>query len=106
MNLVLPGNLSSIAKTFVRFQVHSAVTMNGTIFWDVTLYGLVEAYRSFGGTYRFHLEGRRISRASSKQSSASTTLHGVTFQNMIFAESFVLLVVIFTLHVLSIVCKL
>jgi hypothetical protein len=33
---------------------------------NVTLCSLVEACRHFGGTYFLHLEGRRVSKASSK----------------------------------------
>jgi hypothetical protein len=31
-------------KYFVRFEVLTALTMKCTIFWDVTLYNLIEVY--------------------------------------------------------------
>jgi hypothetical protein len=39
------------------------VDQKSTIFWDITPCSPLEVNRLFGGTYRLHLQGRRISRA-------------------------------------------
>jgi hypothetical protein len=44
--------------------------MKSTIFWDITLCSPLNVNRRFGGTYRLHLQGRRISWARNQQSSA------------------------------------
>jgi hypothetical protein len=44
----------------VRFEVHTAVTMNARVIWNVTLCHLVDQYQDFGGTYFFHLQDRRM----------------------------------------------
>jgi hypothetical protein len=36
-----------------------AVTVKITVFWDVTLYSLVEVYQHFRGKYCLHLQGQR-----------------------------------------------
>jgi hypothetical protein len=43
----------------VRFEVFTAVTMKNAVFWDVAPF---RSYmnRRFGGTYRLHLQGRKI----------------------------------------------
>jgi hypothetical protein len=33
--------------------------MKSTIFWDITLCSPLSVNRSFGGTYRLHLQGRK-----------------------------------------------
>jgi hypothetical protein len=40
---------------------YSAVKLQSTVFWDVTLCSLVEVCRHFGGTYCLHLHVRRLS---------------------------------------------
>jgi hypothetical protein len=40
--------------------------MNSTISWYVTQCYLIEVYRSCGGTYCLHLQGRIVSRASNQ----------------------------------------
>jgi hypothetical protein len=40
-----------------------------TIFWDMTPCSLLKVNRRFGGTYRLHLQGRRIRRASNQRES-------------------------------------
>jgi hypothetical protein len=37
-----------------------AVTMKGTIFWDVMPCSLVENYQRFGGMYSLHLQGQGV----------------------------------------------
>jgi hypothetical protein len=43
----------------VRFEVFTAVTMKNAVFWDVTPCRSC-VNRRFGGTYRLHLQGRKI----------------------------------------------
>jgi hypothetical protein len=45
----------------VGFEVLTVVVMKSTIFWDIKLCSLLKVNRRFGGTYRLHLQGRRIS---------------------------------------------
>jgi hypothetical protein len=47
----------------VEFQVFTAVVMKSTIFWDTTSCSPLNVNRSFGGSYRLHLQGRIMSRA-------------------------------------------
>jgi hypothetical protein len=46
-------------KEYLGFEVVTAVVMNDTIFWYITPCGLLSVDRSFGGTYRLHLQGRK-----------------------------------------------
>jgi hypothetical protein len=43
----------------VEFEVFTAVVMKRTIFLDLTPRNPLRVNRSFGGTYRFHLHGRK-----------------------------------------------
>jgi hypothetical protein len=43
----------------VIFEVFTAVTMKNVVFWDVALCTWC-VNRRFGGTYRLHLQGRKI----------------------------------------------
>jgi hypothetical protein len=43
----------------VRFEVFTAVTMKSAVFWDLTPCRYC-VNRRFGGTYRLHLQGRKI----------------------------------------------
>jgi hypothetical protein len=45
--------------SFVRFEVFTAVTMKNAVFWDVAPRRSC-VNRRFGGTYRLHLQGRKI----------------------------------------------
>jgi hypothetical protein len=45
--------------TLVIFEVSTAVTMKHTVFWHMALCGSC-MNRRFGGTYRLHLQGRKI----------------------------------------------
>lgn len=52
---------------YVELEVLVVVTMKGAIFWDVTLFTLVEILH-LGGMYCLHLQGEKVNQASSKQS--------------------------------------
>jgi hypothetical protein len=83
----------------VRFEVFTAVTMKKAVFWDVApcRYGV---NRRFGGTYPFHLQGRReIIRKSAREASVRDVrdrlppkrrltpyLHGATSQKTAFFD--------------------
>jgi hypothetical protein len=54
---------------FVGFEVLTAVVMKSTIFWDITPCSPLKFNRRFGGTYRLHLQGRRISQAINQRES-------------------------------------
>jgi hypothetical protein len=43
--------------------------LKNTIFWDITPRSPLKVNRRFGGTYRLHLQGRRISRARNQPES-------------------------------------
>jgi hypothetical protein len=43
----------------MRFEVLTAVSFMIAIFLDVIMCHLGDRYQRFGGTYRFHLQGRR-----------------------------------------------
>jgi hypothetical protein len=47
--------------------------LNSTIFWNITS-SLVDAYRSFGITYCFHLQAGRLSPAVKQQAISRTLL--------------------------------
>jgi hypothetical protein len=51
----------------VGSEVLTAVVMKSTIFWDITLCSPLSANLRFGGTYRPHLQGRKISRARNQR---------------------------------------
>jgi hypothetical protein len=51
---------SQITSISTRFEVVTAMTMKITVFWGVTPCNLVERYRRFGGTCRFHIPPRRM----------------------------------------------
>jgi hypothetical protein len=61
--------------------------MKSVIFWDTTPCSPLCCIRRFGGTYRLHLQGRKISsanqRASRWQAVQLNGLHGVISQKMI-----------------------
>jgi hypothetical protein len=46
---------------YVGFEVLTAVVMKSTIFWDIMPCSLLSVIRRFGGTYRLHLQGQKIS---------------------------------------------
>jgi hypothetical protein len=50
-------------NNYLGFEVLTAVDVNSSMFRDMTPSSPLEADRHFGGTCRFHLQGRRISSA-------------------------------------------
>jgi hypothetical protein len=54
---------------YVGFEVLAAVVMKTTIFCDITPCSPLEYNRRFKGTYRLHLQGRRISRTRNQHES-------------------------------------
>jgi hypothetical protein len=55
---------SPAGECYVRVEVFMAVTMKNAVIWDVALCRSCED-RSFGGTWLFHFQGRKNSRARS-----------------------------------------
>jgi hypothetical protein len=55
--------------SYVRFEVLIAVVMKSFIVWCITPCSLFKVNRCFGGIYRLHLQGRRISRARNQSQS-------------------------------------
>jgi hypothetical protein len=53
----------SIYKSDIEFWVLTKVVMKSFNFWDITPYSPLKVNRSFGGTYRFNLQVRRINQA-------------------------------------------
>jgi hypothetical protein len=53
---------------YAKFEVLKVVPLNITIFWDTPVCSLVDVYRRFGETYCLHHKGRKVNRASNKQS--------------------------------------
>jgi hypothetical protein len=53
-------------KHLVGFEVFRAVVMKSIIFWDMTPCSPLSFTRRFGGTYRLHLQGRRIVHVASR----------------------------------------
>jgi hypothetical protein len=47
-------------KSIVGFEAFTVVVMKIIIIWDVTPCSLLSCNRRFGGTYRLHLQGRRL----------------------------------------------
>jgi hypothetical protein len=56
---VLSSNLGMDSDYIIRFEVFRAVTMKNAVFLDVTPCRSC-VNRRFGGTYRLHLQGRKI----------------------------------------------
>jgi hypothetical protein len=52
----------------VGFEVFTAVVMKSIVFWDMTPCSPLSCTRRFGGTYRLHLQDRRISSANQRAS--------------------------------------
>jgi hypothetical protein len=48
---------------YVGFEVLTVVVVKSTIFWVIALCTPLKVNRRFGGTYRLHLQGGRISQA-------------------------------------------
>jgi hypothetical protein len=59
---------------YVRFEAFTAVTMKNVVFWDVALCRS-SVNRRFGGTYRLHLQGRKICSSETSVNARSTQHH-------------------------------
>jgi hypothetical protein len=57
---------------YIGFEVLTAVAMKSIIFWDITPCSPLKVNRLLGGSYRLHLQGRRISRARNQRESCSS----------------------------------
>jgi hypothetical protein len=44
------------------YYLYVTYKLNSSIFWGITTFSLFKINRHFGGTYRLHLQGRRICR--------------------------------------------
>jgi hypothetical protein len=69
------------------FEFLTAAIMKIYIFWVTTSCSPLKVNRRFGGTYRLHLEVRRVSQARNQRESRwkaeqSSTLHGVVPQKI------------------------
>jgi hypothetical protein len=53
----------------VGFEVLTAAVMKRPVFWDITQCSPLKVNRRFGGIYRLHLQGRRMSRARNRRKS-------------------------------------
>jgi hypothetical protein len=64
--LIKNASLNTILKciVFAGFEVLTAVVMKSTIFWNITPCSPLKVNRRYIGTYRLHLQGRKIIRAS------------------------------------------
>jgi hypothetical protein len=56
-------------RNYVGFEVLTAVFMKSTIFWDITPCSPLKDNGCFGGKYRLHLQGRKISTARNQRDS-------------------------------------
>jgi hypothetical protein len=54
--------MTAVLHNRVGFEVRTAVVIKSTIFWDITPCSILKVNRRFGGIYRLHLQGRKISR--------------------------------------------
>jgi hypothetical protein len=59
----------------VKFEVYMAVTMKNAVFWDVVPCRFC-VNRRFGGTYRLHLQVRKIRERGTSVSRWLQTAHG------------------------------
>jgi hypothetical protein len=59
LDSILSQLISSTSSHLVRFEAFTAVAMKNVVFWDVELCRSC-VNRRFGGTYRLHLQGRKI----------------------------------------------
>jgi hypothetical protein len=64
-----PVHLYAWNNSRTGFEVLTAVVMKSTIFWDITPCSPLKVNRRLGGTYRLHLQGRKISRARNQRES-------------------------------------
>jgi hypothetical protein len=68
----------------VGLEVLTAVVMKSSVFLDITPCSPLEVSQCFGGTYRLHIQGRRINQARHQRAAGSkhcstdfNELHGV-----------------------------
>jgi hypothetical protein len=80
----LDGVTSTRKNVFVRFEVLTAVVMKSTIFWDITPCSPLKVNRRFGGMYRLHLQGRRISRGRNQHALLVTCFHADFLLSLFF----------------------
>jgi hypothetical protein len=85
---------SEMIKTFVAFELFTAVVMKSIIFWDMMPCSPLSFNGRFGRTYRLYLQGRRNRFSkTSKQAGVKQKLnglHSVMSQKMIlFIKTFV-----------------
>jgi hypothetical protein len=77
---------------FIGFEVFTVVTMKNIVFWDVGPCRSCKINRRFGGTYRLHLQGRKIRElgtSMSRQQQMSVHFTGSTRRHI--PEDFILL---------------
>jgi hypothetical protein len=55
-----------VRNSHFLFLIH-VIIKTSTIFWDITPCSPLNVNRRFGGTYRLHLQGRRISKATNQR---------------------------------------
>jgi hypothetical protein len=61
------------------------ICLKSTIFWDITPRSPLKVNRRFGGTYRLHLQGRRITEQETSVEAGRFTfngLHGGIYQKI------------------------
>jgi hypothetical protein len=49
------------------FEILTAVSMESSVFWDITQCSPAKVNRRFWGIYRFHIQGRIVKQAKKKQ---------------------------------------
>jgi hypothetical protein len=70
-------------KKYIIFEVLTAVVMKSCIYWDITPCSPLKVNRRYGGIFRLHLQGWRISQAwklMARRGLAFNELHGVMSQ--------------------------
>jgi hypothetical protein len=68
----------------IYLQVLTAVVKNSSIFWDITSHSPLKVNRRFGGTWRLHLQGRRISQARNQPALLATCFHAGVVLDLFF----------------------
>jgi hypothetical protein len=82
----LHKNFEFLIKTlwkFVGFEVLTPVVINSTIFWNITPCSLLKVNGCFRGTYRLHLQGRRMIRSRNQRESRWQTENGFISQKIL-----------------------
>jgi hypothetical protein len=60
-NIFFSASFSNTLCFYVGVEVLIGVAMKITVFWDITRCSPLKVNQRFRGTYRFHLQGRKIS---------------------------------------------